>query len=103
VSDPISFAFAQREADQEPDIVSIQESHARGQPVPVSGRDPVPRYEPESDSVACQEPDSVAERVLLDGQLPEQAVAVRLDDVGQRHCDLPLGRSACADPHLDDV
>ena len=103
--DTISFAFAQREADQEPDTVSGQDSDsfARRQPVPVSGRDPVSGYETDSVTVAGQEPESFAEPVLLAGQLPQQTVAVRLDDVRQRHRHLPVGCALGADAHLDHV
>jgi hypothetical protein len=98
-----AFAIAQREADQEPDTVSGQDSDplARRQPERISGRDPVSGYDP--DSVTDREPDSFADSVALAGQLPEQPVAVRLDDICQRHRDLPVGRAAGAHSHLDDV
>ena len=99
--DPIGFAFAQREADQEPDTVSDEESFARRQPEPVSGRDPVSGYK--TDSVTDREPDRVADRVPLDGHLPEQPVAVGFDDVGDRHRHLPVGCALRAHPHLDHV
>jgi hypothetical protein len=99
--DSIGFTFAQREADQEPDTISGGESFARRQPEPISGRDPLPGYE--TDPVADREPDSVGDRVPLDGHLPEQPVAVGLDDVRNRHRNLPVGRALGAHAHLDHV
>ena len=99
--DPFGFAFAQREADQEPDTISGQDAVARRQPVTISRRHPVSGYE--TDSVTEREPDCIADRLPLDGHLPEQPVAVGLDDVRHRHRHLPVGCALGAHTHLDDV
>lgn len=101
--DTISFAFAQREADQEPDSVSGQDSDsfARREPEPITGCDTVRGYE--TDSVTDREPDPVGDRFPLDGHLPEQPVSVGLDDVGHRHSHIPVGCAVGAHAHLDHV
>jgi hypothetical protein len=88
---PESHPFAHTFKD--PDAVSGQE------PVAVTCHEPdsLSRYEPNADS--GREPDSVA----LAGHLPEQAVAVGLDDVSHRHCHLPPGRAFGGHSHLDDI
>lgn len=100
---PNTFTFAQREADQEPDIVSGQEPNGVACHDSDSGADPDPVSGYEPDSVPGREPESVADQVPLDGHLPEQAVAVGLNDVRHRHRHIPVRRALCADPHLDDV
>jgi len=102
---PEPLAFAERVAVEVPIAVARQEpvsiaghdSDSGSDPDSVSGHDPV------TVTVTGREPDSVADQVPLAGQLPEEAVAVRLDDVRQRHRDLPVGRAAGAHAHLDDV
>jgi hypothetical protein len=74
-------AFAKRDALQEPFAVSGHQSDT------VSGGEPLSGYEP----VTGRELDSVADRVPLARQLPKEAIAVRFDDVRQRHRDLPVG------------
>lgn len=95
----------------EPDGFTGQEPNSKTDfvaghdPDPGADSDAMPGHQPEPEPkcVAGQEPEPVAERVPLDSHLPEEPVAVRLDDVRQRHRHLPVGRAVCADPHLDDV
>jgi hypothetical protein len=105
VPEPLGISEPDSLTGQEPDSEAHEEpdSVAGHDPDPGADSDAMPGHEPEPEPkcVAGQEPEPVAER--LDSHLPEEPVAVRLDDVRQRHRHLPVGRAVCADPHLDDV